>query len=412
MSTLALRGATLIDATGADPTSAATVVVEDDQIVAIDGRAAAPNEAEVIDLEGLTVLPGLIDAHTHLGIAFELQHHGQAGTLPAAEVAARVFGVCRDALMAGFTTCRDLGGLDGGIVQAIDQGLVSGPRIFPSGPALAQDGGHATFMAPFSDCWCPLAIPGLVEGVALANGPDEVRLAARKAFRRGATQLKVMVSGGVISFTDELEHTQFTVDELRAAVLEAEARNTYVTAHSHNARGIRNGLEAGITCFEHGSWLDEETAVMMAQAGAALVPTLTVAHVMRTEHERWGLPAAIADRMEQVSGHMEHAIRYARDAGVVTGAGTDLLGPHQDHRGLEIALRAEVVGAMEAIVAMTATNAKIMRIDDRLGTVEVGKVADLIAVRGDPLAEPRLFDDPDRVALVVKAGAVEKRVGV
>jgi imidazolonepropionase-like amidohydrolase len=412
MSTLALRGATLIDATGADPTSAATVVVEDDQIVAIDGRAAAPNEAEVIDLEGLTVLPGLIDAHTHLGIAFELQHHGQAGTLPAAEVAARVFGVCRDALMAGFTTCRDLGGLDGGIVQAIDQGLVSGPRIFPSGPALAQDGGHATFMAPFSDCWCPLAIPGLVEGVALANGPDEVRLAARKAFRRGATQLKVMVSGGVISFTDELEHTQFTVDELRAAVLEAEARNTYVTAHSHNARGIRNGLEAGISCFEHGSWLDEETAVMMAQAGAALVPTLTVAHVMRTEHERWGLPAAIADRMEQVSGHMEHAIRYARDAGVVTGAGTDLLGPHQDHRGLEIALRAEVVGAMEAIVAMTATNAKIMRIDDRLGTVEVGKVADLIAVRGDPLAEPRLFDDPDRVALVVKAGAVEKRVGV
>ncbi len=125
-----------------------------------------------------------------------------------------------------------------------------------------------------------------------------------------------MVSGGVISFTDELEHTQFTVDELRAAVLEAEARNTYVTAHSHNARGIRNGLEAGITCFEHGSWLDEETAVMMAEAGAALVPTLTVAHVMSTEHERWGLPAAIAERMEQVSGHMEHAVRYARDAGV------------------------------------------------------------------------------------------------
>jgi len=150
----------------------------------------------------------------------------------------------------------------------------------------------------------------------------------------------------------------------------------------------------------------------MADAGAALVPTLTVAHVMSTEHERWGLPAAIAERMEQVSGHMQHAVRYARDAGVLTGAGTDLLGPHQDHRGLEIALRAEVVGPMEAIVAMTATNAKILRIEDRLGTVEVGKVADLIAVRGDPLVEPRLFDDPDRVALVMKAGVVEKRVDV
>lgn len=408
MSTLALRGATLLDGTGAEPIESATLVVEDGRIAAV-GTAAPPGDAEVIDLEGLTVLPGLIDAHTHLGIAFELQHHGQAGTLPAAEVAARVFAMCRDALMGGFTTCRDMGGLDGGIVQAIDHGLVSGPRILPSGPAIAQDGGHATFMAPYSDCWCPLSIPGLVEGVTLANGPDEVRLAARKAFRRGATQLKVMVSGGVISFTDELEHTQLTVEELRAAVLEAEARNTYVTAHSHNARGIRNGLEAGVACFEHGSWLDEETAALMAEAGAALVPTLTVAHVMGTEYERWGLPAAIAARMEQVSGQMEHAIRYARDAGVLTGAGTDLLGPHQEHRGLEVALRAEVVGAMEAIVAMTSTNARVLRVDDRLGTLEVGKVADVIAVRGDPLAEPRLFDDPDRVALVLKDGVVEKR---
>jgi imidazolonepropionase-like amidohydrolase len=219
-----------------------------------------------------------------------------------------------------------------------------------------------------------------------------------------------MVSGGVISFTDEIEHTQFTVEELRAAVLEAEARNTYVTAHSHNSRGIRNGLEAGVQCFEHGSWLDEETAALMAEAGAALVPTLTVAHVMGTEYERWGLPAAVASRMELVSGHMENAIKYARDVGVVTGAGTDLLGPHQEHRGLEIALRAEVVGAMDAIVAMTSTNAKILRVDDRLGTVTPGKLADVIAVRGDPLREPRLFDDPERIVLVIKGGVVEKNL--
>jgi imidazolonepropionase-like amidohydrolase len=412
VTSLALRGPTLLDGTGADPVGAATVVVEDGRITDAGRSTASPRDVEVIDLDGLTLLPGLIDAHTHLGIAFELQHHGHAGAIPAAEVAARVFRLCHEALLGGFTTCRDLGGLDSGVVRVIDQGLVPGPRILPSGPALAQDGGHATFMTPFSDCWCPLAIPGLVDGVAIANGPDEVRLAARKAFRRGATQLKVMVSGGVISFTDELDHTQFTVEELRAAVLEAEARNTYVTAHSHNSRGIRNGLEAGITCFEHGSWLDEETAALMAAVGAALVPTLTVAHVMRTEHERWGLPAAIAERMEQVSGHMERAIEHTRTAGVLTGAGTDLLGPHQEHRGLEIALRAKVVGAMDAIVAMTSTNAKVLRIDDALGSVEVGKVADLIAVRGDPLAEPELFDDPDRIALVVKGGAVAKRVGV
>jgi len=410
--TLVLRGATLIDGTGADPVAGATVVIEDDRIEDIGGADGGSGAGEVIELEGATLLPGLIDAHTHLGIAFELQHHGQAGHLPAAEVAARVFAVCEATLMAGFTTCRDLGGLDGGVVHAIATGLVEGPRILPSGPAIAQDGGHATFMAPFTDCWCPLAIPGLVEGVTVANGPDEVRLAARKAFRRGATQIKVMVSGGVISLTDELEHTQLTVDELRAAVLEAEARSTYVTAHAHNSRGIQNGLAAGVTCFEHGSFLDEETAAALASAGAALVPTLTVARVMATEYERWGLPPAIAVRMEGVGERMAEAVKLAKAAGVTLGSGSDLLGPHQQHRGLELVLRAEIEGPMEAIVSATATNARILRIDDRVGTVEVGKLADLIAVRGDPLAEPTLFDDPDRVVLVVKNGVVKKDVRV
>jgi imidazolonepropionase-like amidohydrolase len=130
VTTLALRGATLVDGSGADPVAAATVVIDSDRIDSV--RGPAPHDADAIDLEGCTVLPGLIDAHTHLGIAFELQHHGQAGTMPAAEVAARVFNLCRDALLAGFTTCRDMGGLDGGVVRAIDGGLVRGPRILPS----------------------------------------------------------------------------------------------------------------------------------------------------------------------------------------------------------------------------------------------------------------------------------------
>ncbi|MGH9030690.1 MAG: amidohydrolase family protein [Acidimicrobiia bacterium] len=411
--TLRLRGATLIDGTGADPRPGATVAVDDARITAVGDAGASPprdGDDEVLDLEGCTLLPGLIDAHTHLGIAFELQHHAQAGHLPAAEVAARVFRVCEATLMAGFTTCRDLGGLDGGIVQAIAAGLVEGPRILPSGPAIAQDGGHASFMAPFSDCWCPLSIPGLVEGVAVANGPDEVRLAARRALRRGATQLKVMVSGGVVSITDEIEHTQLTVEELRAAVAEAEARNTYVTAHAHNVRGIQNGLAAGIRCFEHGSWLDEETAAAMAAVGAVLVPTLTVAHVMAAEHERWGLSEAVAARMERVGDHMNVAVEVARSAGLTIGSGSDLLGPDQDHRGLELALRAKIEGPMAAIVAATLTNARILRVADRLGSVEPGKLADLVAVPGDPLADPMVFDDPDRVVLVVKDGRVRKNL--
>ena len=363
----------------------------------------------MLDLDGCTVLPGLIDAHTHLGIAFDMHHFANVGHIPNAEIAARVFAVCEATLQAGFTTCRDVGGLDGGVVRAIELGLVSGPRILPSGPAIAQDGGHATFMAPWSDCWCPTALPGLVDAVTVVNGPEEARHAARVAFRRGATQLKVMVSGGVISLTDELEHTQLTVAELRAAVEEAEARGTYVTAHAHNSRGIRNGLAAGVACFEHGSFLDEETAVAMAKAGAAMVPTLAVANLLATEWREWGVPEAVVPRMQQVEGQMERSIGLARAAGVTIGSGSDLLGPRQNRKGLELVLRAQLEDPMTAIVTATATNARILRIDDRVGTVEAGKVADLIAVQGDPLTEPRLFDDPDRVVVVVKDGVVVKQ---
>src|SRR5262249_13965561 len=180
---------------------------------------------------------------------------------------------------------------DWGIVRAIDQGLVRGPRILSSGPAIAQDGGHGTLMAPFSDCVCALDMPGLVNGKAVCDSPDAVRLAARRAFRRGATQLKLMATGGVVSLTDELTDTQLTVDEMRAAVAEADARNTYVTIHAHNCGGIRNGILAGVRCVEHGTYLDEETAVLMASHGVALVPTFTVGDRMPGPRRRWGRPA-------------------------------------------------------------------------------------------------------------------------
>jgi imidazolonepropionase-like amidohydrolase len=399
-----LRGATLVDGTGADPVPSASIRIEGERIAAVGGAASAD---EVLDFEGCTVLPGLIDAHTHLGIAYDLS--ARAGTVPTAEIAAAVFRNCALALDSGFTTCRDMAGLDGGIVQAIAKGAVRGPRIFPSGPALAQDGGHGTFMPRWSDCHCAIALPGLVDAIQVCNGPEEVRVAARKAFRRGATQLKLFLSGGVVSLTDDLEDTQFAVDEIRPAVEEARARRTYVTAHAHNNRAIRNGLAAGVSCFEHGSWLDAETAAEMARAGAALVPTLAIARVMKTERAAWGLPELVIPRIEQVEGHMATGVRIARAAGIVVGCGSDLIGPNQHQRGLELVLRAEIEGAMGAIMAATATNAKILGIADRLGTVEPGKLADLIVVRGDPLEEPSLFADPERVVLVMKGGVVEKR---
>src|SRR5262249_39500064 len=172
----------------------------------------------------------------------------------------------------------------------IESGLVRGPRIFPSGPSIVQDGGHASFQVPFSDCWCPIAVPGLYQAKVICNDPEEVRMAVRRHFRRGATQIKLMVTGGVVSLTDSLDDTQLSVAEIRAAVEEAEARGGYVTVHAHNLRGIRNALLAGVACVEHGSFLDQDTAEAMAMAGAALVPTLAVANLMATQWQAWGPP--------------------------------------------------------------------------------------------------------------------------
>jgi imidazolonepropionase-like amidohydrolase len=235
-----------------------------------------------------------------------------------------------------------------------------------------------------------------------------VRLAARKAFRRGATQLKVFISGGVVSLSDSLDDTQFVVEELRAIVAEAQARHTYVTAHAHNSQAIRNGLAAGIACFEHGSFLDEDTATLMAQAGAALVPTFAVTRVLLAEWQQWGLPEAAVPRMAGVEEAMTRATRLAYAKGVPIGSGADLLGAEQNRHGLELVLKARILGPMAAIVSATSTNAHIMRVDDRLGTVAPGKLADLIAVTGDPLTEPDLFDDPTRVVLVIKGGQIVK----
>jgi len=408
---LVLHGATLIDGTGADPRSAA-ISTDGERIASIGERSAAKRAARVIDCSGLTLLPGLIDAHSHLGLAVDASDLAgiRTGFVSPAEIAAQIFRNCQLCIDAGFTTVRDMCGIDGGVAQTVEKGLVKGPRIFPSGPALVQHGGHGHESGPFEehDVFCRL--PGLVQMLTVCDSPDEIRFAARKNFRRGATQLKAFISGGVVSLTDRLEDTQLTVEELRAAVIEAEARDTYVAGHAHNVRAIRNGLAAGLACFEHATFLDEATATAIAKAGAAIDPTLAVCHLMASEYKKWGLHESVVPRVAGCERAMAESIKMASAAGVLIGSGSDLLGPEQNRRGLELALKAKIVGPMEAIVCATRNNARIMHQEERLGTLETGKYADLIAVRGDPLDDPRLFDDPSRVVLVIKGGKVVKDV--
>ena len=403
--TLHLRGATLVDGTGREPVADAHVVVDGDRITNVGGGSSNGSAGgDVVELDGLTVLPGLIDAHSHLGLVDVLDDR-----TPAAVTAARIFRNCELALDAGFTTVRDVGGIDGGVAQAVALGLIPGPRIFPSGPVLCQTGGHGDESSPFAlDHHHTHGIPGLTQLGNPCDGADQVRLAARNAFRRGATQIKVCVSGGVVSFTDSLEDAQFSVEELKAAVAEADARSTYVTAHAHNVKGIRNGLAAGVECFEHGTFLDADTATEMASAGAYLVPTFAVVRLFREKAKDWGIPDEIVPRIDGIEDAMAASLKLARDAGVVIGSGSDILGPEQDRRGLELAIRAELGDPMEALVAATAVNARIMRQSHEIGTVEIGKRADLIAIDGNPLTDSELFDDPAKVVLVVKDGQIVK----
>jgi imidazolonepropionase-like amidohydrolase len=401
-----ITGATIVDGTGRDPVDT-DLHVEDGRITAV---GTAPAAGERLDLTGFTITPGLIDAHTHLGISSDITAL-TTNALSVAEIAADIFANAAQTLDAGFTTVRDCGGIDGGLPTAIAKGALRGPRIIPAGPIQCQTGGHG-HMSPTwepTDLWETRAVPGLMTFSMLSNSPDDMRRNVRESFRRGAKFVKLCVTGGVVSSHDDLGDTQLSYDEIAVAVEEAEARGTYVTVHAHNNAGIRRAVEAGVKCVEHGSGIDEETAELMAANGVAHVPTLAVVEGILQNAEALGLPPVMRERAAAMRQGQIDGLRASRAVGVVVGLGSDLIGPNQTGRAAELLLRAGLETPMDALVAATRTNAQILRMPD-LGTLEVGKVADLVAWRSDPLADPRVFTDRDQAALVVTAGAIAKDI--
>ena len=407
--TTVLWNATLIDGTGRDPQPAMAVVVEGERIARVASTEALtrPRDAELIDCEGLCLLPGLTDAHVHLGIVGTDMTGG--GREPAAVLALRIARVIEETLDAGYTTVRDAGGIDGGWAHAVRAGLLRGPHILPSGAMLSQTGGHGDWRPRFADD-APATVPGLFAQPAICDGPDAVRRAAREQLRRGATQLKVMASGGAMSPTDELDQAQFTVEELAAAVHEAEAAGTYVLAHAYGPRAIANALEAGVASIEHGNFIDEATAAAMKERSASLVPTLVTYEMIDRHGEAQGVPENNVRKIRQAKAKGAEALSIARDAGLTIGSGSDLLGAMQPFKTTELSLKAEVIGAMGAIVSATATNARIFGLDDQIGTVEEGKQANLIVVQGNPVDDIKVLEAAENVKLVVKQGSVLKRL--
>jgi len=404
-----LRNGLLIDGTGREPIQGATVVIEDDHIAQVgkDKAVEVPQGARVFELDGRTVMPGLSDAHVHLGIVHLSVGDAQRESL--AVWAMKVRQVIKDTLEMGFTSVRDAGGIDGGFAQAVAEGYIRGPRILPSGSPISQTGGHGDWRQRFQEG--PLqAIPGLLAMPAICDGPEEVRKAARQQLRRGATQLKVMAAGGAMSPADELNTTQLTVEEMAAAVYEAAAVGKIVMAHTYSPRSIANALEAGVRSIEHGNFLDEATAAKMKDQGAFLVPTLTTYELIVQFGEQYGVPKFNLEKTREAKSGSLDSVQVATAAGVKIGSGSDLLAAMQPYKTMELSLKAQVMGPMAAIVSATRTNAELFGLADKLGTVEAGKWADIIVVDGNPADDIERLRDKNNVKLVLKQGAVLKNL--
>ncbi len=410
MSTTVFQNCTLLDCTGAEPVARSTVIVEAERIsqVAPAQQPAVPRDAVVVDCGGRTLMPGLTDAHVHAAI-IETDAEKIKRESPAT-VAFRIKDVLEQTLQAGFTTVRDAFGLDWGFVQATERGYVNGPRILFTGSCLSQTGGHGDWREPHADGPPYAGIHGLIAAPRICDSPDAMRHAAREMLRIGAHGIKLMAGGGCMSPTDEIEHTQFTIEEMATACYEARTVGKIALAHVYTPAGIMNAIRAGVRSIEHGNFIDEEAAACMKQAGAFFVPTLTTYFVISTYGASHGIPQRMIDKVNKAKAGGMESLRIARAADLPICSGSDVLAAMQPFKSMELALKAEVLGALDAILSATRTNARLFGLADQIGTVEPGKLADLIVVNGNPLENISLLQDPNNIALVMRSGRVVKRL--
>jgi imidazolonepropionase-like amidohydrolase len=377
--------------------SEADVTVEDGKIVDVSARLDGDR---AIDVAGRTLLPGLFDCHTHVMVShIDMWRLVQQPFSYMFYVAALNL---RATLDAGITTVRDAGGADLGVKQAVEDGLIPGPRMQISIRMLSQTGGHG-------DDWMPSgaeialfpAHPG--SPPAIVDGPDEMRRKVRELIRNGADVIKVATTGGVLSARDDPRHAHFSDEELEMLVKEARAAGRWVMAHAQGAEGIKRAIRAGIRSIDHGIYLDDEAISMMLEQGTYLVPTLVAPTGVLTAVEAGAsIPEASIRKAREVIEIHRDSFRRAVEAGVKVAMGTDsgVTAHGENLRELEL-MAAGGMSPAQALIATSATAAELMGLQDELGSIEPGKRADLVAVEGDPFDLKSL---PDRIEAVYKDG--------
>ncbi|APA90036.1 amidohydrolase family protein (plasmid) [Paraburkholderia sprentiae WSM5005] len=385
------------------------LLVEGDTIKAVSQQPIDAHGARIIDLEGKTIMPGLIDLHAHM-VATQFDLPSQVN-MPNVFVTLKTLPIMRGMLRRGFTTVRDAGGAGFALKQAVEMGLAQGPRLFVAGRALSQTGGHGDgrartdFLPGDAPCNCCVRVGALSRVV---DGVDALRRAVREELQMGADQIKIMASGGVASPTDPIGALGYSEDEIRAVVAEAQARGTYVMAHAYTAESIQRAVRCGVRTIEHGNLIDEPTAALMAECGAYVVPTLVTYEALHIEGVRYGLSAESAAKIDIVRESGLKSLEIFRRAGVKMGFGTDLLGPGHRMQSDEFAIRAQVLTSAEIIGSATTIGAEILGMTGKLGRLAPGAYADVLVVDGDPLRDLScLSGQGEHIPLVMKGGRVE-----
>ncbi len=405
MTDIIFSNASILDTLGGEIGAERHLRVAEGRIQEISESPITSSGARNIDLRGKVLMPGLCDAHIHVNALSP--DFAAISRLSPTYVAARAGEIMHAMLRRGFTTVRDAGGADHGIARAVEEGLLSGPRILFCGHALSQTGGHGDMRAPgenaFEGCLCCSGVGAICDGIA------EVQRACREEIRKGATQIKLMVSGGVASPTDRIGSTQFSLEEITAAVEEAEAAEIYVMAHAYTARAVNRALACGVRSIEHGNLIDEDSVALFRKHDAFLVPTLSTYHALAREGVEAGLPKELHAKIYDVLDAGSKALELAHRSGVKLVYGTDLLGSMHKYQMTEFAIRGEIQKPIDVIRAATCNAAELFNEVGEVGVVAPGARADLLIIDGNPLDDIGLMQDPERnFKAIVKGGVFYK----
>ncbi|QIB65945.1 metal-dependent hydrolase family protein [Kineobactrum salinum] len=402
-----LQNAVIFDGINEDLVEGGSVVVEDDRIREVADHAVTIDGAEVLDLDGRFLMPGLLDLHFHgYSPSFNMS---RLDRMPRALLVSNAVRILEGALQRGFTTVRDPGGGDIGLALAVEQGLINGPRFLFGGRALSQTGGHGDMRRHDEVELCGCAYSGVI--CQVVDGVDQIRKVCREELHKGAHHIKVFVSGGVTSPSDPVWMPQYTDEELRAAVEEAGSRRKYVVVHCHTDDGARRSAAAGVRSIDHGTEIGAETAELIARRGDCyVVPTLAVMRVVLDLGPQLGMHPESLEKMKPLWSKCLQSIENCQRAGVKLGLGTDIFGTENHYfQSREFELRGEVSKPLDVLRSATSINAEIAQLAGEVGEISAGAIADMIVLDSNPLDDLSVFQHAGKMPVIMRGGRWVRR---